>query len=69
MRRSVFNHYAFTQYFESAPASDRDVWTSITMDDWKLIIEMEAVTDQLAQFSLGEVQKESVASSYCTVVP
>ncbi|EGZ27749.1 hypothetical protein PHYSODRAFT_308840 [Phytophthora sojae] len=68
MRRSVFNHYAFTQYFESAPASDRDVWTSITMDDWKLIIEMEAVTDQLAQFSLGEVQKESVASSYCTVL-
>ncbi|KAG6946601.1 hypothetical protein JG688_00015969, partial [Phytophthora aleatoria] len=62
MRRSVYNHYAFTQYFKTAPASEKDVWLNITSDDWRLIIEMKAITDQLAQFSLGEVQKEGVAS-------
>ncbi|KAG6945679.1 hypothetical protein JG687_00017139, partial [Phytophthora cactorum] len=57
MRRSVYNHYAFTQYF---------------INDWRLIIEMKAITDQLAQFSLGEMQKEGAASLYallfCTML-
>lgn len=64
MRRSVSNY--FKRYFQSAPPNEQTVWTDITKEDWTLIhvIEMEAVTDLLAQFSLGEVQKEGVASSY-----
>ncbi|EEY65503.1 uncharacterized protein PITG_16815 [Phytophthora infestans T30-4] len=64
MRRSVLNHYAFAQYFEGALDSETAVWSSIAKDDWTLITEMEGLTNQLAQFSLGEVQKQGVASSY-----
>jgi len=64
MRRSIYNCYAFNQYFESAPPSERLIWSSITSPDWQLIREMEGLTDQFAQFSLGEVQKKGVASSY-----
>ncbi|KAF4133113.1 hAT family C-terminal dimerization region [Phytophthora infestans] len=64
MRRSVLNHYAFAQYFEGALDSETAVWSSISKDDWTLITEMEGLTNQLAQFSLGEVQKQGVASSY-----
>ncbi|KAG1694269.1 hypothetical protein DVH05_021622 [Phytophthora capsici] len=63
MRRSVLNHYAFAQYFEGALESETAVWSSISKDDWTLITEMEGLTNQLAQFSLGEVQKQGVASS------
>ncbi|EEY69597.1 uncharacterized protein PITG_18881 [Phytophthora infestans T30-4] len=62
MRRSVLNHYAFAQYFEEALDSETAVWSSISKDDWTLITEMEGLTNQLAQFSLGEVQKQGVAS-------
>ncbi|KAF4149899.1 hypothetical protein GN958_ATG00838 [Phytophthora infestans] len=64
MRRSVLNHYAFAQYFEGALDSETAVWSSISKDDWTLITEMEGLTNQLAQFSLGEVQKQGVASSF-----
>ncbi|GMF23227.1 unnamed protein product [Phytophthora fragariaefolia] len=63
VRRSIFNYYAFKLYFDSAPPNGQTVWTDITKEDWTLIIKMESATDQLAQFSLGEVQKEGVASS------
>ncbi|KAF4129830.1 hypothetical protein GN958_ATG20996 [Phytophthora infestans] len=69
MRKSVFSYYAFTQYFETAPASEKGVWTNISSDDWTLIIEMEAVTDQLAQFSLSDVEKEGDASSHDDLDP
>ncbi|KAI9995984.1 hypothetical protein PInf_013162 [Phytophthora infestans] len=59
----VLNHYAFAQYFEGALDSETAVWSSISKDDWTLITEMEGLTNQLAQFSLGEVQKQGVASS------
>ncbi|KUF85302.1 hypothetical protein AM587_10000761 [Phytophthora nicotianae] len=58
MRRSVFNHYAFTKYFESAPLNEQTLWSSISSADWELITEMEGLTDQLAQFSVGNVQKD-----------
>ncbi|ETN01467.1 hypothetical protein F441_22810 [Phytophthora nicotianae CJ01A1] len=66
MRRSVYNYYALTKYFDSAPENEQPVWKCITPDDWTLITEMEGLTDQLAQFSLGEVQK---LSAYNLSVP
>ncbi|OWZ21253.1 hypothetical protein PHMEG_0004212 [Phytophthora megakarya] len=64
LRRSIYNHYAFTKYFETAPPSEQSVWNCISALEWKLVTEMEGITNQLAQFSLGEVQKDGVASSY-----
>ncbi|KAF1788312.1 hypothetical protein GQ600_1474 [Phytophthora cactorum] len=65
MRRSVYNYHAFTRYFKSAPASEQNVGTSITLEDCAQTTEMEGLTDQLAQFCLGEVQKEGIATKRC----
>ncbi|KAG6975162.1 hypothetical protein JG688_00002652, partial [Phytophthora aleatoria] len=64
MRRSIFNNYAFTKYFESAPENGQGTWLNISKEDWKLISEMEGITDQLAEFSLGEVKIKTVSSTY-----
>ncbi|OWY96050.1 hypothetical protein PHMEG_00033783 [Phytophthora megakarya] len=64
MRRTIYNFYAFSKYFETAPVKEQAMWCEITSDDWNLIIEMEAITNELAAFSLGEVQKKSVSSSF-----
>lgn len=66
MRRSVYKCYAFAKYFETAPAN---VWLDLDVGDWNLIIEMESITNQLAQFRFGEVQKDGVASSYALLFP
>ncbi|EGZ13705.1 hypothetical protein PHYSODRAFT_512607, partial [Phytophthora sojae] len=63
LRRSVYNCFAFSKYFERSPATEQATWLELSDDDWNLIVEMEAITNQLAQFSLGEVQKEGVSGS------
>ncbi|EGZ07658.1 hypothetical protein PHYSODRAFT_565522 [Phytophthora sojae] len=64
LRRSVYNYFAFAKYFDTATSTEQATWVNIADADWELIIKMGAVTNQLAQFSLGEVQKEGVSSSY-----
>ncbi|KAF4148758.1 hAT family C-terminal dimerization region [Phytophthora infestans] len=68
IRRSVLNHYAFAQYFEGALDSETAVWSSISKDDWTLITEMEGLTNQLAQFSLGEVKSRAWQALNCLVL-
>ncbi|KAE9272461.1 hypothetical protein PR003_g30195 [Phytophthora rubi] len=64
LRRSVYNYYAFTKYFETAASTEQATWQKLSDEDWNLIVEMESITNQLAQFSLGEVQRSGVSSSY-----
>ncbi|KAF1793644.1 hypothetical protein JG687_00015812 [Phytophthora cactorum] len=49
LRHSVYNHFAFTMY---------------SSEDWVLITELEALTDQLAHYFFSDGQKKSVPSSY-----
>ncbi|KAF1776172.1 hypothetical protein JG687_00001707 [Phytophthora cactorum] len=67
MRQSVYIHYAFTQYFEYASPSERDVWTDTSEDDWNIITEMEGLTSQFARFSLGGVQQRRRFQLVCIV--
>ncbi|KAF1772288.1 Ribonuclease H-like domain [Phytophthora cactorum] len=60
MRRSVYNHYAFTQYVKTAPASEKDVWLNITSDDWR----DESHNRSTRPIQSRRVQKEGVASLY-----
>ncbi|ETK90098.1 hypothetical protein L917_05883, partial [Phytophthora nicotianae] len=60
MRRSGYNYYALTKYFESAPASDQSVWECITSDDWSLIRPNRPTCSVFSRRS----SKEGIASSY-----
>ncbi|KAG1685733.1 hypothetical protein DVH05_008924 [Phytophthora capsici] len=42
-------------------------WTSLTASDWTLAVEMEAVTNFIAELALVEVQSENLVSSYMVV--
>jgi hypothetical protein len=66
MKRSLVNYPAYKAYFRKH-APDTNSFTSISVSDWQLVVEMEAVTDHLARLALVEVQKECTVSSYLLV--
>ncbi|KAG1686410.1 hypothetical protein DVH05_006612 [Phytophthora capsici] len=66
IRRSVVNYSAFEVYFQSTK-DVKSVWTSLTAKDWTLAVEMEAVTNFIAELALVEVQSENLVSSYMVV--
>ncbi|ETO99676.1 hypothetical protein F441_22908 [Phytophthora nicotianae CJ01A1] len=66
IRRSVVNYAAFQAYFQSGKDSST-VWAALTADDWMLAVEMEAVTNFIANLALVEAQNENLVSSYMVV--
>ncbi|KAE9354579.1 hypothetical protein PF008_g4457 [Phytophthora fragariae] len=66
IRRSVVSYSAYKAYFQSTKISS-SVWASLTAKDWMLAVEMEAVTNFVANLALVETQFENLVSSYMVV--
>jgi hypothetical protein len=64
MRRSLLNFAAYRAYFA---ASDSRAFDNITIDEWKLAAEMEAITSFISELALVEVQKSGLVASYVAV--
>lgn len=66
MKRSIVNYAAFKTYFRKH-TEGRDVFAAISVQEWGLVVELEAITEYLAKLALLEVQHEAVVSSYLLV--
>lgn len=65
MKRSIVNYPAFRAYFQTLDKPN--VFSDISLGEWGLIVELEAVTDYLSRLALVEVQREAMVSSYLPV--
>ncbi|KAL3666654.1 hypothetical protein V7S43_008284 [Phytophthora oleae] len=64
-RRSIVNYPAFNAFFQRADLtkSEKAVFTSITMAEWELVVQLEAVVQRIADLALVESQSATMLSS------
>ncbi|KAG1711378.1 hypothetical protein DVH05_008632 [Phytophthora capsici] len=64
-RRSIVNYAAYKLYFETVKDAkdDKAIFSCISSVEWKLVIEMEAIVNRLAQLALVESQAANILSS------
>jgi hypothetical protein len=64
-QRSIVNYTAYESYFRSVKEAkdDREVFTCISMSEWELVVEMEAIVHRLAEIALVESQAANMLSS------
>lgn len=65
IRRSILNYNAMASFFQSD--KNPNPFSDITRDEWKLAIEMEAITNFISELALVEFQRESILPSYLLV--
>ncbi|OWY90197.1 hypothetical protein PHMEG_00041788 [Phytophthora megakarya] len=63
-QRTIVNFKAFEKYFERCdPDDDPSVFKSLTDDDWKLMVELEPVLNNISHLALVEIQRERLLAS------
>ncbi|KAE8914915.1 hypothetical protein PF005_g4842 [Phytophthora fragariae] len=68
-QRTIINYAAFKAYFEQcATYDDPQVFRKLDFADWRLLVEMEAVTESLAELARIEVQRSNQVASELIVL-
>ncbi|KAE9177465.1 hypothetical protein PF002_g28333 [Phytophthora fragariae] len=68
-QRSILNYSAFRGYFQNPEkGDDATVFTKLTMDDWHLMAEMEAIVGSIADLARIEVQRHDLVLSELIVL-
>ncbi|KAE8878745.1 hypothetical protein PF002_g27821 [Phytophthora fragariae] len=68
-QRTIINYAAFKAYFEQcATYDDPQVFSKLDFADWRLLVEMEAVTESLAELARIEVQRSNQVASELIVL-
>ena len=60
--------FQWGRYFKKHNTEDKSVFNDISKAEWNLAREMEGIVHTMAEFSLGEVQKEAVSASFATLL-
>ncbi|KAG1704526.1 hypothetical protein DVH05_005456 [Phytophthora capsici] len=63
-QRTIVNFKAFEKYFERCDSDDDpSIFNALSADDWKLMVELEAVMNNISRLALVEIQREHLLAS------